>query len=70
MPVLLDTDYISKAGVSGFPTTWFLGPDGRKMFEKVGGSKHLLEEFTWRVEAMMEIQNAAGTVKKSDMKTQ
>jgi thiol-disulfide isomerase/thioredoxin len=50
-PVLLDDGYVTKAGVHAFPTTWFLDRQGRKVFEKVGWSEKLLEEFSWRVEA-------------------
>ena len=57
-PVLLDADYASKAGVNAFPTAWFVGPDGKRVFES-HGSAHLVEEFTWRVEGMMEAVNAA-----------
>ena len=66
MPVLFDTDYTVKGGVSGFPTTWFLGPDGKRIFEKTGSSRHLLEEFTWRVEGMTEMAAA----KPAEAKTQ
>lgn len=51
-PVLLDDGYVSKAGVSAFPTTWFLDREGRKAFVKIGWSEKLLEEFSWRVEAL------------------
>lgn len=51
-PVLIDDGYVSKAGISGFPTTWFLDPQGRKVFEKEGWSEKLLEEFSWRIEAI------------------
>jgi len=37
--------------VSAFPTTWFIGPDGRIEFAKRGWSEKLVEEFGWRVEA-------------------
>ena len=50
-PVLLDDGYVTKVGVHAFPTTWFLDCEGRKVFEKVGWSEKLLEEFSWRVEA-------------------
>jgi thiol-disulfide isomerase/thioredoxin len=50
--VLLDDGYVTKVGVTAFPTTWFLDGEGRKVFEKVGWSEKLLEEFSWRVEAI------------------
>ena len=51
-PVLLDDGYVSKAGIHAFPTTWFLDRDGRKVFEKRGWSEKLVEEFSWRIEAI------------------
>ena len=51
-PVLLDDGYVSKAEVTAFPTIWFLDRDGRKVFVKAGWSDKLLEEFSWRVEAI------------------
>ena len=51
-PVLLDDQYVTKVGITAFPTTWFLDQDGRKVLEKVGWSQELLEEFTWRIEAL------------------
>jgi hypothetical protein len=51
-PVLLDDGYVAKAGVTAFPTTWFIDRDGRKVFVKTGWSEKLLEEFGWRIEAV------------------
>ena len=51
-PVLIDDQYVRKVGITSFPTTWFLDQEGRKVFEKVGWSQELLEEFTWRIEAL------------------
>lgn len=51
-PVLFDDGYVTRVGIHAFPTTWFLDRQGRKAFEKVGWSEKLLEEFSWRVEAI------------------
>jgi tetratricopeptide (TPR) repeat protein len=56
-PVLLDDGYLNRTSVHIFPTTWFLDRQGRKVFEKEGYSRHLEEEFAWRIEA---IRGAAG----------
>lgn len=56
--VLLDDAYVGKTGVRAFPTTWFLDPQGRKAFEKVGWSEKLLEEFSWRIEALRSAMHA------------
>jgi tetratricopeptide (TPR) repeat protein len=53
--VLLDDGYVAqKAKITSFPTTWFLDRDGKKAFEKVGWSEQLLEEFSWRIEAIRQ----------------
>jgi hypothetical protein len=59
-PVLLDDGYVTKVGITAFPTTWFLDREGRKVFEKVGWSEKLLEEFSWRIEAIRGTTTAAG----------
>jgi thiol-disulfide isomerase/thioredoxin len=50
--VLLDDGYVMESGVRVWPTTWFIDREGRIVFEQVGASAALLEEFTWRVEAL------------------
>ena len=55
-PVLLDGGYLAETGVFGFPTTWFLDQQGRIAFEKSGWSQELVQEFTWRVEALRNDQ--------------
>ncbi|MFP5245851.1 MAG: redoxin domain-containing protein [Thermoanaerobaculia bacterium] len=50
--VLLDDGFVEKNKIHGFPTTWFLDKSGRIAFEKRGWTKELLEEFSWRVEAL------------------
>lgn len=55
-PVLWDDGFIaSDAGVTGFPTTWFIDPRGFIVYEQRGWTEKLLEEFSWRIE---EIRNA------------
>jgi hypothetical protein len=34
--------------------TWFIDPEGRKAFQKIGYTKDLEEEFGWRVKAIEE----------------
>lgn len=57
-PVLMEGNYLEKAEIAGFPTTWFLDLEGRKVFETTGFSAQLLEEFSWRVESLRENQAA------------
>jgi len=52
-PTLLDDGYLSRVGVHAFPTTWFLDRDGRVVFTKVGWSEKLVEEFGWRIDAIL-----------------
>jgi thiol-disulfide isomerase/thioredoxin/predicted Zn-dependent protease len=52
-PVLIDDGYVAdRAKITAFPTTWFLDRQGRLVFVKVGSSEKLLEEFSWRTEAL------------------
>jgi len=50
--VLLDDGYNDRAGIRGYPTTWFIDRHGRIAFSKLGWSEALTEEFGWRVEAL------------------
>lgn len=53
-PVLFDRDGkdVKAAGVPGYPMTWFVTPDGRIAFDKLGPTEHLRQEFGWRIEAL------------------
>jgi thiol-disulfide isomerase/thioredoxin len=52
-PVLLDDGWISRStGVNSYPTTWFLDADGKIAFETKGISPDLVNEYSWRVEAL------------------
>lgn len=58
--VLIDDGYVGDiAGVRAFPTTWFLDERGRIVFSKRGYTKELLEEFSWRIEALREEKRRA-----------
>lgn len=52
--VLVDAGYTERAGVSAWPTTWFVDRDGYVRFVEVGTALKLDEEFSWRVEALRE----------------
>jgi len=51
-PVLLENGYITKARIGVFPTSWFLDGEGRKVFEKVGFTEKLFDDFSARVESI------------------
>jgi tetratricopeptide (TPR) repeat protein len=54
-PVLLDDGYVAgAAAVSAFPTTWVLDRSGRIAFLKEGWSQELIEELTWRIDALRD----------------
>ncbi len=52
--VLVDDGYVARAGVYGFPTTWFVDGEGYVQFVQTGLTMKLDEEFSWRVEAIRE----------------
>ncbi|WP_420462395.1 redoxin domain-containing protein [Candidatus Palauibacter sp.] len=52
--VLMDDGYVGRAGVSAWPTTWFVDREGYVQFVKIGTALKLDEEFSWRVEALRE----------------
>jgi len=51
-PVLLDDGWVHRAGVSAFPTTWFLDPHGRIAFKKEGWTEKLVDQFSWRIDVL------------------
>ena len=51
-PVLFDEGYVAETDVFALPTTWFLDRKGRIAFEKIGWSQELVQEFTWRIDAL------------------
>jgi thiol-disulfide isomerase/thioredoxin len=54
LEVLLGGAWYFEAGYRAIPTTLFVDPQGRVVFVKVGGTDRLVEEFTWRIEAMRQ----------------
>lgn len=50
-PVLLDDAFVIQH-IRVFPTTWFIDESGQLAFEKKGWSEKLVEEFSWRIEAL------------------
>lgn len=51
-PVLLDDGWVHTAGVTGYPTTWFLDPQGRIAFKKEGWTEKLVDQFSWRIDVL------------------
>ena len=62
-PVLLGGDYAKVNSITPIPMTWFISPDGKEVFRKVGYSRELVQEFSWRIEELKSsarIPTAAG----------
>jgi len=53
-PVLLAPEWAKQNHIEPIPMTWFVDANGKKEFQKIGYSKELMEEFSWRVEAMQK----------------
>ncbi|HEV7766807.1 MAG TPA: redoxin domain-containing protein [Thermoanaerobaculia bacterium] len=52
-PVLIDGGFAQGEKVRSWPTTWFIDQRGRMAFLQEGWTEHLLEEFSWRIDAMI-----------------
>jgi thiol-disulfide isomerase/thioredoxin len=52
-PVIFDEGLVRMAGINAFPTTLFVDREGRITFSYKGASLRLVDEFTWRVEALL-----------------
>lgn len=61
MPTLFDDRYTETSQISAWPTTWFLDRDGRIQYVAVGNTGALVEEWTWRVEALRGAAITAST---------
>jgi len=60
-PVLRAYQYgRQKCSINGIPETWFVDRNGKRVFEGIAGSNQLLQEFTWRIEAMQESDPKSG----------
>lgn len=52
LPVLLGRSWVDAQRAYALPTTYFLEPEGRIAFVKTGRVVNLVEEFSWRIEAL------------------
>jgi thiol-disulfide isomerase/thioredoxin len=68
-PVLIDDNFVLRHGVRSYPTTWFVGADGRIAFEYSGVSAAVFEEFVWRVE-MLQAEAAPRAISHADLSAQ
>lgn len=53
-PVLIEEGLKIRLGRTGYPTTYFIDREGRVSFAVLGARAPLVEEFTWRVKALLE----------------
>jgi tetratricopeptide (TPR) repeat protein len=52
-PVILDEGLVRMTNPPAFPTTLFVDRDGRIVFRYVGASLRLVDEYKWRIEALL-----------------
>lgn len=52
IPTLFDNGYVTDVGITAWPTTWFVDPDGTVRYSAIGNGGALVEEWSWRLEAM------------------
>jgi thiol-disulfide isomerase/thioredoxin len=52
-PVIFDEGLVRMTNIFGFPTTLFVDREGRIVFSYVGARLWLVDEYTWRVEALL-----------------
>jgi thiol-disulfide isomerase/thioredoxin len=50
VPVFLESDYVDKARIDTFPTTWFLDRDGLLHYVLNDADGNLVEEASWLIE--------------------
>ncbi len=63
MPVLLDDGWVTeKARINAYPTTWFIGTDGKAAFVHRGASDVVLEEFLWRIDMLKGLKTGGRPV--------
>jgi thiol-disulfide isomerase/thioredoxin len=51
-PVVLGPQYGTDNSITPIPMTWFIAPDGKITYRKIGYTKDLVQEFSWRIESL------------------
>ena len=49
---LYDDGYLKRQGVRSYPTTWFVNKNSEIVYIQNGWTKHLVDEFSWRIESL------------------
>lgn len=61
IPTVWSKPYTTSSGINAWPTTWFIGPDGRVQYQMIGNAGQLVEEWSWLVEALRGSGRPAGS---------
>jgi len=64
-PVLRAPEYATRNGINTIPLTWFVDPTGHIVFSKLGYSKELMQEYAWRVNALLKSETNVATSKSN-----
>jgi thiol-disulfide isomerase/thioredoxin len=51
-PVARSGDYSTENHINSIPMTWWIDPSGKVIYRKLGRTEDLVEEYTWRIDAM------------------
>jgi thiol-disulfide isomerase/thioredoxin/tetratricopeptide (TPR) repeat protein len=51
-PVLLGPEFGVEHHIMPIPMTWFIDPSGKEAYRKIGYTKELVQEFTWRIDSL------------------
>jgi thiol-disulfide isomerase/thioredoxin len=62
-PVLLGPTFGVDNHIAPIPMTWFIDPEGREAYRKIGYTKELVQEFSWRIESLLPAGAVAGVAK-------
>jgi hypothetical protein len=49
---VLGPQYGTDNSITPIPMTWFIAPDGKITYRKIGYTKDLVQEFSWRIESL------------------
>jgi thiol-disulfide isomerase/thioredoxin len=60
-PVLLGATFGPDNHVAPIPMTWFIDPSGKEDYRKIGYTKELVQEFTWRIDSLLPTGTGAAS---------
>jgi thiol-disulfide isomerase/thioredoxin len=62
-PVLLGPTFGADNHIAPIPMTWFINPEGQEVYRKIGYTKELVQEFSWRIESLLPAGTDGGVAK-------